>query len=65
MNKVYLTREDFLAFARVRKSGDYKSMYDSNARHAAKLSKEKWLEIIKQYKNLEIPRWIKEDTGSE
>lgn len=65
MNKPLLKRSDFLAFARVRKSGVYKSMYDSNARHAAKLSEEKWLEIIKQYEDLEIPRWIKEDTGNE
>ena len=46
------TREDFIAFARVRRSGKY-NMLDSNARHMAGLSKEKWIEIIKQYSDLE------------
>tara|TARA_R100001530_G_scaffold135556_1_gene113058 strand:- start:1010 stop:1186 length:177 start_codon:yes stop_codon:yes gene_type:complete len=43
-----VTREDFIAFARVRRSGEY-NVLDSNARHMAGLSKEKWEEIIKQY----------------
>ena len=52
MSDVVVTREDFIAFARVRRSGKY-NMLDSNARHMAGLSKEKWIEIIKQYSDLE------------
>ena len=47
-----ITRDDFMAFADVRKSGEY-NMLDSNARHAAGLSKEKWIEIINQYEEYE------------
>jgi len=47
-----ITRDDFIAFARVRRSGEY-NMLDSNARHMAGLSKEKWDEIIKQYSEFE------------
>tara|TARA_Y100001963_G_scaffold139975_1_gene206415 strand:- start:9 stop:188 length:180 start_codon:yes stop_codon:yes gene_type:complete len=47
-----ITRDDFIAFANVRKSGIY-NMLDSNARHAAGLSKEKWIEIIKRYEEYE------------
>ena len=47
-----ITREDFIAFARVRRSGEY-NVLDSNARHMAGLSKEKWIKIIKQYDEFE------------
>ena len=53
MSKITLTSKDFRAFAEVRKSGIYDSMLDSNARHMAGLPKEKWLEIIAQYEDLE------------
>ena len=52
MSDVVVTREDFIAFARVRRSGKY-NMLDSNARHMAGLSKEKWLGIIRQYSEFE------------
>ena len=52
MSDVIITRDDFMAFADIRKSGEY-NMLDSNARHMAGLSKEKWDEIIKQYSELE------------
>ena len=52
MSDVVVTRDDFIAFARVRRSGEY-NMLDSNARHMAGLSKEKWNEIIKQYSEFE------------
>jgi t-SNARE complex subunit (syntaxin) len=52
MSDVVVTRDDFMAFARVRRSGEY-NMLDSNARHMAGLSKEKWLEIIRQYSEFE------------
>ena len=47
-----ITRDDFMAFADVRRSGEY-NMLDPNARMAAGLSKEKWIEIIKQYETYE------------
>tara|TARA_Y100000296_G_scaffold58562_1_gene67512 strand:+ start:161 stop:331 length:171 start_codon:yes stop_codon:yes gene_type:complete len=47
-----ITRDDFIAFARVRRSGEY-NMLDSNARHVAGLSREKWHEIIRQYSEFE------------
>ena len=52
MSNVVITRDDFIAFARVRRSGEY-NMLDSNARHVAGLSREKWLEIIRQYSEFE------------
>ena len=47
-----ITRDDFYAFADVRRSGEY-NMLDPNARMAAGLSKEKWIEIIRQYEEYE------------
>jgi len=52
MSNVVVTRDDFIAFAKVRRSGEY-NMLDSNARHMAGLSKEKWDEIIRQYNKFE------------
>ena len=52
MSDVVVTRDDFIAFAKVRRSGEY-NMLDSNARHMAGLSKEKWDEIIRQYNKFE------------
>jgi len=52
MSDVVITRDDFIAFARVRRSGEY-NVLDSNARHVAGLSREKWHEIIRQYSEFE------------
>ena len=52
MSKVELTREDFRAFAEVRKSGEY-NMATPEAREMTHLSKEQWVEIMKQYAELE------------
>ena len=52
MNEVELTRKDFRAFAEVRKSGLY-NMFDPKAREMTHLSKEQWVEIMKQYAELE------------
>jgi hypothetical protein len=49
---VILTRKDFRAFAEVRKSGLY-NMFDPRAREMTHLSKEQWVEIMKQYTALE------------
>ena len=46
-----IERDEFLAFAEVRKGGEY-NMFDPRARELAGLSKEKWFEIIKQYNQL-------------
>ena len=46
-----ITRDDFYAFADVRRSGEY-NMLDPNARIAAGLSKEKYFEIIRQHNQL-------------
>ena len=46
-----IERDEFLAFAEVRKGREY-DMFDPRARHSAGLSKEKWFEIIKQYNQL-------------
>ena len=47
-----ITRDDFMAFADVSLSGEY-NMNDPNARIATGLSKEKMIEIIKQYEQYE------------
>ena len=47
-----ITRDDFMAFADVRRSGEY-NMLDHAARMTAGLSKEKWIEIIRQYEQYE------------
>ena len=52
MSEIVLTRKDFRAFAEVRKSGLY-NMLDPRARELTHLSEEKWIEIIKQYSDLE------------
>ena len=52
MNEVELTRKDFRAFAEVRKSGLY-NMFDPKAREMTHLSEEQWVEIMKQYAELE------------
>jgi t-SNARE complex subunit (syntaxin) len=52
MSDVVITRDDFIAFAKVRRSGEY-NMLDSNARHVAGLSRKKWHEIIRQYSEFE------------
>ena len=46
-----ISRDEFLAFAEVRKSGEY-NMFEPRAREVAGLSKEKWFEIIRQYNQL-------------
>ena len=48
-----IERDEFLAFAEVRKNQEY-FLSDPRARHSAGLylSKEKWFEIIKQYNQL-------------
>ena len=48
---MHIERDEFLAFAEARKSGEY-NMFDPRARELAGLSKEKWFEIIKQYNQL-------------
>jgi hypothetical protein len=48
---MHIERDEFLAFAEVRKGGEY-NMFDPRARELAGLSKEKWFEIIKQYNQL-------------
>ena len=50
--KMTITRDDFMAFDDVRRSGEY-NMLDPNARMSAGLSKEKWIEIIRQYEQYE------------
>ena len=52
MSEVILTRKDFRAYAEVRKSGMY-NMFDPRAREMTHLSKEQWVEIMKQYTALE------------
>ena len=52
MSKVELTREDFRAFAEVRKSGLY-NMFDPRAREMTHLSREQWVAIMEQYTELE------------
>ena len=46
-----IERDEFLAFAEVRKSGEY-NMFDPKARQVAGLSKEKWFEIVRQHNQL-------------
>ena len=46
-----IERDEFLAFAEVRKNREY-FLFDPRARHSAGLSKEKWYEIIRQYNQL-------------
>ena len=48
---MHIERDEFLAFAEVRKSGEY-NMFDPRARQVAGLSKDKWREIAKQYNQL-------------
>ena len=48
---MHIERDEFLAFAEVRKSGEY-NMFEPRAREVAGLSKEKWFEIIRQYNQL-------------
>ena len=48
---MHIERDEFLAFAEVRKGGAY-NMFDPKAREVAGLSKEKWFEIIRQYNQL-------------
>ena len=47
-----ITRDDFMAFADVRRSGEY-NMNEPSAGIAAGLSKEKMIEIIRQYEEYE------------
>ena len=48
---MHIERDEFLAFAEVRKGGEY-NMFDPKAREVAGLSKDKWFEIIRQYNQL-------------
>ena len=50
-DRMHIERDEFLAFAEVRKSGEY-NMFDPRARQVAGLSKDKWREIAKQYNQL-------------
>ena len=52
IDDVEITRDDFYAFADVRKSGEY-NMLSPEARDIAGLSKKKWFAIIKLYKHYE------------
>ena len=47
-----ITRDEFRQFAEVRKSGLY-NMFDPRAREMTDLTKEQWVEIMKQYSELE------------
>ncbi len=47
-----ITRSEFRQFAEVRKSGLY-NMFDPKAREMTDLTKEQWVEIMKQYSELE------------
>ena len=49
---ISITRKDFRAFAEVRKSGLY-NMRDPRARMMTHLSHRTWVEIMKQYEQLE------------
>ena len=51
-NKIKITRDEFRQFAEVRKSGLY-NMFDPKAREMTDLTKEQWVEIMKQYSELE------------
>ena len=48
---MHIERDEFLAFAEVRKGREY-NMFDPKAREVAGLSKDKWFEIIRQYNQL-------------
>ena len=52
IDDVEITRDDFIAFADVRKSGLY-NMFDPRAREMTHLSRRQWVEIMKQYEQLE------------
>lgn len=43
-----ITREDFIKYVEVQKSGLY-NMFDPRARKLANLSRSKWVEIMSQY----------------
>ena len=47
-----ITRKEFRQFAEVRKSGLY-NMFDHRARAMTSLSQKQWVEIMKQYADLE------------
>ena len=50
IDNVEITRDDFMAFADVRRSGEYNMLTEAKAaRDMAGLSKAKWFAIIKQY----------------
>ena len=46
-----ISRDEFLAFAEVRKNREY-GLFDTRARKVAGISKDKWFEIIRQHNQL-------------
>jgi len=52
IDDVEITRDDFMAFADIRRSDEY-NMSSSEARESAGLSKAKWFAIMKQYEHYE------------
>ena len=46
-----ISRDEFLAFAEVRKNREY-GLFDPRARKVARISKDKWFEIIRQHNQL-------------
>ena len=47
-NEVNVSREDFQEYKNVLESGDY-NMFDPRAREMTDLSKDQWIDIIKNY----------------
>ena len=47
-NEVNVSREDFQEYKNVQESGDY-NMFDPRAREMTDLSKDQWIDIIKNY----------------
>ena len=51
MNNINITRDEFLDYETVRKSGIY-NMFDPQARDLSGLSKDKYITIIRNYSEL-------------
>ena len=62
---VQITKEDFIEYERVRRSGEFNMIMEMrNARAGTNLSKEQWIKIMKHYQTF-YDSWINDETDEE